>query len=153
MLRPLPLALFTCGCLLAQAAEPIWREDFEGTNSKIPPDAVVQVPGRSRAAHVSVAPGTPDPGRTLVLPLPVEKLRGQRVFFGADVKTANVTSKPNPWNGVKVMMIVETPSGRSYPQPEIPDGTIEWRRFSKPQPTSSWCSAWRRSAARHGSTM
>ncbi len=130
MLRPLPLALFTCGCLLAQAAEPIWREDFEGTNSKIPPDAVVQVPGRSRAAHVSVAPGTPDPGRTIVLPLPVEKLRGRRVFFGADVKTANVTSKPNPWNGVKVMMIVETPSGRSYPQPEIPDGTIEWRRFS-----------------------
>lgn len=130
MLKVLPAALYSCGCLLAQAAEPIWREDFEGANRKISPDAVVQVPGRGRAAHVSVASGTLDPGRTIVLPLPVEKLRGQRVFFGADVKTANVSSKPNPWNGVKVMMIVETPSDRSYPQPEIPDGTVEWRRFS-----------------------
>ena len=130
MLRPLPLALFSCGCLLAQAAEPVWVETFEGATGQLPQDVLVQVPGRGRAVHISVVPGTPASGRTIVLPLPVEKLRGQRVFFGADVKTANVSPKPNSWNGVKVMMILETPSGKSYPQAEIPDGTLEWQRFS-----------------------
>ena len=116
--------------LLAQAAEPIWVADFEAVAHKVPPGALVQVPGRGRAVHVSVTPDTPGPSRTIALPLPLEKLKGKRLFLGADVKTVNISPKPNPWNGVKVMLIIETPSGRSYPQPDIPDGSIEWRRFS-----------------------
>ena len=130
MLRPLLLALCSCLCLLAEAADPIWLENFDGATSKLPPEVLVQIPGLGRAVHISVAPGAPNPGRTITLPLPVEKLRGKRVFFGADVKTANVSPKPNPWNGVKVMMIIETPSSRSYPQPDVPAGTIGWHRFS-----------------------
>ena len=64
------------------------------------------------------------------LPVPVENLRGRRVFFGADVKTANISHKPHSWNGVKVMLVVETPSGKSYPEPEIPEGSGDWKRFS-----------------------
>jgi hypothetical protein len=130
MLRVLLLVLFCWAWFLAEAAEPIWLENFEGATGKLPPDVLVQVPGRGRAVHVSVAGGTSDPGRTIALPVPVEKVRGKRVFFGADVKTANISPKPNPWNGVKVMMMIETLSGRSYPQPEIPDGSVEWRRCS-----------------------
>jgi hypothetical protein len=130
MTRPLFLVLLACGCFVAQASEPIWLESFDGARGALPRDALVQVPGRGGAVHIAVAFGTPNPGRTIALPLPVEKIRGKRVFFGAEVKMASVSPKPNPWNGVKVMMIVETPSGKTYPQPEIPVGTLEWQRFS-----------------------
>jgi hypothetical protein len=130
MTKPLFLVLFAGWCLLAQASQPIWRESFDGAKGGLPSDALVQVPGRGGALHLSVASGTPNPGRTFVLPLPVEKIRGQRISFGADVKMANVSEKPNPWNGVKVMMVIEAPSGKTYPQPEIPVGTSEWQRFS-----------------------
>ncbi|HVV70351.1 MAG TPA: cellulase family glycosylhydrolase, partial [Verrucomicrobiae bacterium] len=74
--------------------------------------------------------GSANPSRVVAIPLPVEKLRGQQLWFGAEVKTEAVSPKPNPWNGVKVMLVIETPGGKSYPQAEIPVGTSAWQRFS-----------------------
>ena len=129
-MRPLLLVLSSCVSFLAQAAEPVWQETFDGTAGGWPREVRMQVPGRGTVLHISVAPGAPNPGRTVARSVPVDTFRGKRVFFGADVKTADISRKPNSWNGVKVMMIIETPSGKSYPQPEIPDGTCEWQRFS-----------------------
>lgn len=125
------LLLLGCGgALFTQAAEPLWMETFDAPAGPWPPAARVLFPGRGGVAHTFVAPGEPNPRPTIALPVPVEKLRGKRVFFGADVKTANVSPKPNSWNGVKVMLVLETRTGTLYPQPDIPEGTTDWHRFS-----------------------
>ncbi|HWQ90199.1 MAG TPA: cellulase family glycosylhydrolase [Clostridia bacterium] len=122
----LPLLLATS----VAAAEPVFLQSFNAADLKLPGGTVVQEAGRGGVLQVSVPAGTPAPGRTVNLPLPVEKLRGQRVFFSAEVKASDVSSRPNSWNGVKVMLIIETPSGKEYPQPEIPVGSVDWQRFS-----------------------
>ena len=124
------VVVLTCACLLSQAADPLWQETFDRATQGLPPNMLVQMPGHGGTLHISVAPGSTAPGRTVALEVPQPKLHGNRVFFGADVKTANVSHKPNPWNGVKVMLVIETPSGKDYPQPDIPVGTTDWQRFT-----------------------
>ena len=119
---------FYCG--VVSAGEPAFLETFDAARPDLPADVLVKEPGRSGVLHVAVATGTANPARTIRLSLPVEKLRGNQVFFGAEVKASGVSTRPNPWNGVKVMLVIESPSGKTYPQPDIPDGTLGWQRFS-----------------------
>jgi hypothetical protein len=141
MLNRLVLLLLWCGIAPAPAAEPLWLETFDNATEAWPSELREQLPGRGGVLHISAPPNTPKPGRTVVLPLPMEKLTGKRVFFSAEVKTLAVSPKPNPWNGVKVMLVIETASGRDYPQPDIPVGTSDWQRFSSwvavPQDTTN----------------
>src|SRR5688572_21745163 len=46
--------------------------------------------------------------------LPVEKLRGMRLTIGADVTADNVSRPKELWNGIKLMIIAETPGGTMY---------------------------------------
>ncbi|MBM3858435.1 MAG: glycoside hydrolase family 5 protein [Verrucomicrobia bacterium] len=71
--------------------------------------------------------------------LPVEAMRGWTVRGSAMVKAENVTAKPNPWNGIKVMLIIETPDGKSYPQAPLDVGTFDWKRavFTARIPTNA----------------
>jgi len=62
--------------------------------------------------------------------LPIETLRGRFVFMGADVKAENVSAKAKPWNGIKLMVRIDTPTGPQWPQAEIPIGSFGWQRFS-----------------------
>jgi len=62
--------------------------------------------------------------------LPLERLRGRFVFVGADVKAESVSAKLNSWNGIKIMVRIDTPAGPLWPQPEIPAGSFNWQRFS-----------------------
>jgi hypothetical protein len=62
--------------------------------------------------------------------LPVERLRGRFVFVGAEAKADSVSAKPNSWNGIKIMVRIDTPSGSQWPQPDLPTGSFDWRRFS-----------------------
>jgi hypothetical protein len=39
-----------------------------------------------------------------------------------------VSAKPQAWNGVKLMLIIESPSRKDWPQAEIPVGTFPWQR-------------------------
>jgi endoglucanase len=64
-------------------------------------------------------------------PLPLERLRRRVVFLGAEVKATNISAKPNPWNGVKVMVRIDTPTGSQWPQAELPAGSFEWQRCSR----------------------
>ncbi len=66
-----------------------------------------------------------------IFPLPVERLRNRYVFLNAEVKAENVSAKPNPWNGIKVMARIDTPDGTQWPQPEIPTGSFDWRNYSR----------------------
>ena len=50
----------------------------------------------------------------------------------ATVKAESVSEPSNPWNGIKVMLVLETSSGaRKYPQIQIPTGTFDWKEMSQ----------------------
>lgn len=42
-----------------------------------------------------------------------------------------ISERPKAWNGVKVMLVIESPGGTDYPQPEIPTGSFDWTRFTR----------------------
>jgi len=60
--------------------------------------------------------------------LPVERMRGWTVRGSAMVKAEHVSAKPNPWNGIKFMLLIETPHGKSHPQAPLEVGTFDWKR-------------------------
>jgi len=46
----------------------------------------------------------------------------------AVVKAEDVSAPPQPWNGIKVMLILESASGaKTYPQIPIPAGSFDWK--------------------------
>lgn len=65
-----------------------------------------------------------------IIALPVEALRGQWVYLSADVKADSISDKPRDWNGVKLMLKIETPAGDRWPQAQIPTGSFGWQRLS-----------------------
>ncbi|MBU6401294.1 MAG: cellulase family glycosylhydrolase [Verrucomicrobia bacterium] len=62
--------------------------------------------------------------------LPIEHLRGTRVSLSALIKARDISAKPQPWNGVKLMLKIETPGRTEWPQPTVPVGTFDWRSVS-----------------------
>ncbi|MBN1126142.1 MAG: cellulase family glycosylhydrolase [Sedimentisphaerales bacterium] len=49
----------------------------------------------------------------------------------ATVKAEGISKKPNPWNGIKVMLMLETEGGYHWPQIYIPEGDFDWRDFTE----------------------
>ncbi len=67
---------------------------------------------------------------TISIKLPVEQMRGYQVHGTARIRGQGVSKKPNPWNGVKFMLVIETPGGRQWPQaPDVPEGTFDAQTF------------------------
>jgi hypothetical protein len=89
---------------------------------------LVSDPGRGAVLHFSVPHTNESAARSF--PLPIERLRNRFVSLDAEVKAADVGPKPNLWNGIKVMVHLETPVGSQWPQAELPTGTFDWQRCS-----------------------
>jgi endoglucanase len=62
--------------------------------------------------------------------LPVANLSGRWVYLTADIKAREISAKPEDWNGIKVMMQIETPQETQWPQIALPDGSFDWRQGS-----------------------
>ena len=60
--------------------------------------------------------------------LPAEQLRGYTLRATARIKAENISAKPNPWNGIKLMLAIDAPGGKLWPQAEIGTGTFDWQR-------------------------
>ncbi len=60
--------------------------------------------------------------------LPAEILRGCTLRGSAMVKAEGVSAKPNPWNGIKFMLAIETPDRKLWPQAALDTGTFDWKR-------------------------
>ncbi len=71
------------------------------------------------------AGGAPAAGSYALQP---EPLRGFLLRLSCMVKAENVSAKPQPWNGIKFMLVVTSDGSRMYPQAEIGVGTFDWRR-------------------------
>jgi len=64
----------------------------------------------------------------VVRSLPVEELRGYAIRCTATVRASDISDKPNPWNGIKFMLSVESPGRTDWPQAPIDTGSFDARR-------------------------
>ena len=89
---------------------------------KLEPGASGQVLAIERTAGGVVG------GTAVTLKLPAEAMRGYAVGCTAKVKAENVSDRPQPWNGLKFMLAIEGPGGKTWPQAKVETGTFDWRR-------------------------
>ena len=59
--------------------------------------------------------------------LDAEVLRGCTVRISLMSRAEKVSPKPKPWNGIKCMVIIESPDGKDYPQAPFDTGSFEWQ--------------------------
>ena len=68
---------------------------------------------------------------SILYKLPNEMILPGSVHCSAWIKWRNVSEKPNEWNGVKFMLVIDSSStGRSWLQKNLPAGTSEWQRVN-----------------------
>jgi endoglucanase len=127
-------------CLLNVAANSLFaalpkghvyfQSDFEDTNAlqeiKGP---VVTVDGYKSGKSLLVEKSNATSGRSSVVQiiLPVEQMRGYMIRGSAMVKAENVSDRPNSWNGIKMMTVIETPDNKLWPQADIGTGSFDWK--------------------------
>jgi endoglucanase len=87
----------------------------------------VQELGGSKVIHVK-SNGTDK--RWVVLPLPLDGLRGRNIRVTARVKAENVTVPLHYYNGIKIMLQMRLPWEDKYPQATLPTGTFDWQTVS-----------------------
>ncbi len=91
-------------------------------------------PGRVTAAggrpHALVISNQTVTSQSVTRRLPVGSLRGCSLRGTVLVRAQNVSAKPQSWNGIKFIFIVETASGKSYPQAPLETGSFDWQRAS-----------------------
>lgn len=86
--------------------------------------------GATQAMEVTNA--TAGTSNRLVMTLPYAALRGRQVTLQGLIKATNVSTPPNSWNGVKLMLTYRTPDGvYYYPAVPVGTGTYDWTRFKQ----------------------
>jgi arylsulfatase A len=106
----------------------VWfQSDFEDADPKpgwsAQPELDTGFKGGRSVVLRSTSPGA---GARLIRRLPVDAVRGSMVRGSVMVKAGDISAKPNPWNGIKCMLIIETPGGTHYPQAPLNTGTFDW---------------------------
>ncbi|MDR0869472.1 MAG: glycoside hydrolase family 5 protein [Planctomycetaceae bacterium] len=126
-------ALFTVCPLFADGLSDVVLKEFTG-GEKLPvgwnvslpqaaavkPDGVkVELPANGKDRHASVT-------KTL----PVEQLRGTRLRVAVQAKAENVAEPPKPYNGIKAMLVLDTPGGKQWLQQNVGGGTFGWKEIA-----------------------
>ncbi len=107
----------------------VFKSDFENADALGPWQGALRLEAGCQSAHALVVErGADGVGASLTLPLPAGELRGHKLLCAANVRAESVSAKPQPWNGIKLMLIIESPRGKEWPQADIPAGTFPWRR-------------------------
>jgi len=128
------VAVLACSCATASAGnEPLLRLDFdspvqwaltEGDAGRL--DAGYQ---GTQALLIEKSERAGSANRRVTLP--ADQLAGKLVTLSAAVRAEDVSEKPNHWNGIKVMLILDVGEGRQYPQLPLDVGTFGWRTVSQ----------------------
>lgn len=87
---------------------------------------IFKLPGSSLA----ISNSDPDASALKSFTLPIDSMRGAYVFAAARIKGHDISAKTEAWNGIKLMLKIETPGRTDWPQPNLPVGTFDWQRFS-----------------------
>jgi len=85
-------------------------------------------PGCTNGHSAAVESQAGAAGATISRAVPLELLRGASLRASIMVKADSVSPKPNPWNGVKFMLVCQTPTGTTWPQAALETGSFGWRR-------------------------
>ena len=83
-----------------------------------------------RALTLERKPGGAASASLVSVALPVEAMRGCLVRGSVMTRAENVSPKPNPWNGIKCLLALETPDRKLWPQANIETGTLDWHRVA-----------------------
>ena len=84
--------------------------------------------GANQVVLIEQLAGSTNGSASIQIPLPVEQMRGYVVEFSARVKAAGISTKPNPWNGVKFMAPwTRADGGKDWPAVEFEAGSFDWR--------------------------
>lgn len=74
----------------------------------------------------------PEPGSVMRYhEVPVNEIAGRLITLEARVKAEGVGERPQSWNGIKVMLVLEFPDGKQHPQLPVEVGTFDWRHVSR----------------------
>jgi len=107
----------------------VYKADFENANALSGWSGAAGLEsGYASARAVALEARANASGATISRQLPAAALRGCRIRGSVMVRAEHVSPKPNPWNGIKFMLITESPAGNSYPQATLETGTFNWRR-------------------------
>ncbi len=63
--------------------------------------------------------------------LPIERIRGRRVTFSAKIKASDVAKPAELWNGVKLMLVTQSPAGPTYTGASDFFGTFDWKNVGR----------------------
>jgi len=74
---------------------------------------------------------TGDGSTTRSFDLPADRIAGRLITLSAAVRAQDVSVPPQPWNGIKVMLILEVGTGKEWPQISLATGTFDWLHASR----------------------
>src|SRR6185369_10584732 len=96
-----PLVLFVAALAMSVTA---CAAELSPGHVFFPPPA-----GFGSGAQIDLNNDNPQGVATKSFVLPIELMRGAMVFVSADIQATNVSAKPQPWNGIKLMIKLEMP--------------------------------------------
>ncbi|HEX2971307.1 MAG TPA: cellulase family glycosylhydrolase [Tepidisphaeraceae bacterium] len=111
--------------------EAFFQTDFEGAsalNAWAGQGKLADGYRSNQSLLVEQPTGATNGGAVVTVSLPAERMRGYTVYGSALIKAEGVSAKPKPWNGVKFMLAVEGPSGKTWPAATLEAGSFDWQR-------------------------
>jgi len=69
-------------------------------------------------------------GNVRAFSLPVESVKNGWLRVNAEVRGENIGEKKLSWNGIKIMIKIDTRESTSWPQLDLPSGTFSWKDAS-----------------------
>lgn len=128
-----------CACLIltspaALAAEPVTKgavflkADFEGEAIGGEWQDPVRHGAGYQSARSLIVDSSAGGAPTVRVRLQPERVRGCTLRGSAMVRAEGVGDRPNPWNGIKFMLAIETPQSRLWPQASVETGSFDWKR-------------------------
>lgn len=121
---------FSALLLAVSANEIIFQDNFETTNivQQWGNSALVDAGFKSQQSlGIESKPG----GRGSIVQkhLPLENLRGVKVRCSAIIRAQDVSAPPDSWNGIKFLLIIQSPGGTAWPQAQVSAGTFDWQKI------------------------
>jgi hypothetical protein len=106
----------------------VFRESFDG--GRFPDGWTVTNPEHIFVSENTVRVNLPADGKdkfaSASKTLSHNNLLGTRLKVTAKIKAENIAAVPNVWNGVKVMLVIDTPDGKRWFQKNCKTGTFDW---------------------------
>lgn len=120
------ILVFLCAAMAASDNTVVFSQDFsDARTSPGAPGKFVKEDGRTCLRIINV---DFEKSATVHIPLDAQQIAGQLVTAHATLKAAGVSAPLNSWNGIKVMLVLQTDGDTVYPQMPMPAGTFEWRK-------------------------